>query len=101
MAWLAVAGVDDVEEGEALAVHVDGKSVAIYNVGGAFYATQDMCTHGRASLAEGYLEDHCIECPLHAGVFDVRTGEAVSGPVKQGLRIYPVKVEGDTVMIDT
>ena len=63
--------------------------IAIYNVGGKFYATEDLCTHGGASLTEeGMLVDHIVECGWHLGSFDVRTGEGVAAPCRRRLRTY-------------
>jgi 3-phenylpropionate/trans-cinnamate dioxygenase ferredoxin component len=60
-----------------------------------------MCTHGKALLSEGFLEDGCIECPLHQGRFDVRTGKAMCAPVTVDLRTYGVKREGDDIYVRT
>ncbi len=78
----------------------DGVEVAIYNVDGDFFATDDRCTHGAASLSEdGMLEGHIIECSWHFGSFDVRTGEAKTSPCSEALRTFPVRVEGDMVCL--
>lgn len=79
----------------------DGRRVAIYNVAGSFYASDDSCTHGAASLADdGTLEGCVIECGLHLGSFDVRTGAVVSAPCTKPLRTYPVHVRGGEVWLD-
>ena len=75
----------------------DGPTIAVYNIDGTFYATDDCCTHGLASLAEGTLEGENIECNLHFGGFHVPTGKAVFAPCSIDLRTYPVVVEGDDV----
>ena len=72
----AVAKTGDLDEGEAVQVIVGRKEIAIYNLDGAFYATDDICTHAYASLADGYIEGELIECPLHGGCFDIKTGKA-------------------------
>ncbi|ALL68476.1 Ferredoxin subunit of nitrite reductase and ring-hydroxylating dioxygenase [Paraburkholderia caribensis MBA4] len=100
MTWQEVAKKSDVEDGEAVQVCVAGEPVAIYNVSGTFYATHDICTHALAHLSEGYIDGDCVECPLHGGVFRITTGEAVSGPVQKPLRVYPIKVEGESIFID-
>lgn len=74
--------------------------VAIYNLAGKFYATDDTCTHGQASLAEGLVEDGLIICPFHLGSFAIDTGEAVGPPCYTALKTYPVSIEGDRVFID-
>ena len=66
--------------------------IALYRVAGAVFATDNRCTHGNARLCEGFLLDHEIECPLHQGRFDVRTGAATSAPAIAALRCYPARV---------
>lgn len=68
----------------------DGTSMAIYNLGGCFYATDNLCTHGDASLAEGVIEGDMIMCPFHGGTFDIRTGEPTGPPCIVPLRTYRV-----------
>lgn len=74
--------------------------LAVYNQNGKFYVTNDTCTHAVASLSEGELEDHVIECPYHQGAFDIRTGEAVAAPCRIALRTYPVTLEDERICID-
>ena len=100
MTWHEVAQTSDVKEGEALKAEVAGEPVAIYQVGGTFYATHDICTHKEAHLSDGYVEGDCVECPLHGGVFHIPTGKAMAGPVRRPLRIYPVRVEGSMVLVE-
>lgn len=90
--WVDVAAAEGPAEGEAIGVELEGLAVAIYRVDGAYYATDDLCSHGRAKLSEGYLEGCFIECPLHAGRFDVRTGAADAPPVTRPVRAIPVQV---------
>lgn len=80
-------------------VYHDGEPVCLYNLGGTIYATHDVCTHGQASLADGFVEAGEIECPLHQGRFDIRTGRATGAPCVTGIRTYPVKVEGGGVWL--
>lgn len=79
----------------------DGKKVAIYNVDGAYYVTDDVCTHGQASLSEeGSLDGKIVECGWHFGAFDVTTGEAAASPCTEALRTYPAVVEGDGLFVE-
>lgn len=99
--WIEVAKNDDVPEQGTLQVRCANQDICLYKVGGALYATQDECSHGSASLSEGFLvEDYLIECPLHQGSFDIRTGKPVSVPCKDDIRVYPVKIEDGKVMIN-
>lgn len=70
-----------------------GKAVALYLVDGNYFATSDICTHGAANLSDGELVDDVIECPLHQGMFNVKTGEAVRMPCTIAVATYPVKLE--------
>ncbi len=97
--WLAVAGRDDVPDGEVVAVTVRGHDVALYGVEGEVYATDNVCTHGHARLCDGFLEGHEIECPLHQGRFDVRSGQPTCAPATEAVRVYPVKIEGGRVWL--
>jgi 3-phenylpropionate/trans-cinnamate dioxygenase ferredoxin component len=101
MAWIKVAQARDLGNDEVKAIVVAGSSIALYCVEGEFFATEGMCTHGKALLSEGFLEDGCIECPLHQGRFDVRTGKAMCAPVTVDLRTYGVKREGDDIYVRT
>jgi nitrite reductase/ring-hydroxylating ferredoxin subunit len=98
---IQVCATGDVAEGEALKVETDGLTLAVFNVEGDFYVTDDHCTHGPGSLSEGWLEGHEIECDFHQGCFDVRTGEVTSPPPMVPVKSYKVVVEGDQVMIET
>jgi nitrite reductase/ring-hydroxylating ferredoxin subunit len=89
-----------VAEGAVLGVRLGGKEIAIYHLpGGEFRATDNVCTHEYALLSEGWLENGCIECPLHAAQFDVRTGKALSTPADVDLAVFEIKVEGDDLLI--
>jgi nitrite reductase/ring-hydroxylating ferredoxin subunit len=100
MKWHEVAKTSEVPEGEALRVQVGEEPIAIYNLNGTFYATHDICTHALAHLSDGYVEGDCVECPLHGGVFHIPTGKAVSGPVQKPVRIFSIKVEKETLLVE-
>ncbi|MCL3819417.1 bifunctional 3-phenylpropionate/cinnamic acid dioxygenase ferredoxin subunit [Aeromicrobium wangtongii] len=99
MTWVEACKVVDLDEDEAYKLEVQ-PPVAIFNVDGEFYATDDMCTHGESSLSEGYLEDGQIECIFHFARFCVRTGVAQCLPATVDLRTYATKVEDDQVWVD-
>ncbi len=95
-----VCKVSDVAPGTVLKVEVEGlPALAVYNLGGTFYVTDDLCTHGQASLAEGYLEGNEIECPWHGGRFEIATGKPTCFPAVEPVTTYPVTVVGDDVCI--
>ena len=78
-----------------------GRTFAIYrSEAGDWYATDGLCTHERVHLADGLVMGDIIECPKHNGRFDYRTGQAKGAPVCVNLKSYPVRVDGDAVLID-
>ncbi len=98
--WVKVAAASAVPEGEMIAVDVEGRSIAVFHLGdGEWSATDNVCTHAFALLTDGWLEDGVIECPLHAGRFDCRTGKGLGEPIDQDLTVFRVKVEGDDVFV--
>lgn len=98
--WVRVAALADVAEGSAMPVEVGGLQLALYHVeGGGVYCTDNVCTHAFALLTDGWLEGCTIECPLHAGQFDVRTGAGQGAPIEEDLRTFPVKVEDGQILV--
>ena len=97
--WTDAAPLDDVPADDVIGMIVDGRDIALYNVEGQIYATDNICTHGHARLCEGFLEGHDIECPLHQGKFDVRNGAPNCAPVTEAIRSYPVKIEAGRVFL--
>lgn len=100
MAWYAVAKAEDVVEGQVRAASAADTVIALYKIDGAYYATSDICTHAIARLSDGYLEGDCIECPVHAALFHVPTGEARSAPATEPLQTFSVKIEGEMLMVE-
>jgi 3-phenylpropionate/trans-cinnamate dioxygenase ferredoxin subunit len=78
-----------------------GVAVAVFNVNGAFYAIEDLCTHDGGNLVEGDLLGSEIECPRHGARFDVRTGRATKMPAFEPVPTYAVKIEQDSVLVET
>jgi nitrite reductase/ring-hydroxylating ferredoxin subunit len=92
---------DEVPNNGVLQVEIDDREpVAVFNLDGTFHVTDDTCTHAEASLSEGEIEDGIIECPFHAGCFNIATGQAVEPPATVPLRTYPVTIENDAVYAD-
>lgn len=98
--WTDVSAANDVPEDDVVSVDGGGRELALYRVAGQVYATDNLCTHGRARLCDGFLDGFEIECPLHQGRFDIRDGKALCPPVLQALRVYPVKTEAGRVLVD-
>lgn len=94
-----LAPTSEVGLGEAKQYEVEGRYVALCNVGGEFLALEDVCTHAFAHLTEGGLEGDRIRCPLHGATFDVKTGEAKSLPAIKPVPTHEVKVEDGHVYV--
>ena len=92
--------VEDVGVGEVRKIEAGGLTLAVYNLDGAFYATDDACTHGPGSLSEGFVDGDTIECNFHQGVFNIRTGECVRPPCMIPVRTYRTVVEHGLVYVE-
>src|SRR5437870_13452655 len=97
--FVKVAEVDDFEDGELMAVEVDGEPICLAKVDGKVYAFTDNCTHISGPLSEGDLEGCVLTCPWHGAQFDVRTGKVLRGPARQDIMTYPVKIEDESILI--
>lgn len=97
---VAVAKTSDVLAGTVRTFDVGGKSIAIANVNGKFYAVDNVCTHDGGPLGEGQVYEESVECPRHGARFDVKTGRAVALPAVVPVRTYPVSVEGEDIKVD-
>lgn len=91
---------DEVAEGAVIKVEKEGLELAVYNVEGQFYVTDDACTHGPGSLSEGYLDGHVIECDFHQGCFDIRDGQVVAPPCMVPIKTYRVVPHDTAVVIE-
>ncbi|MGL5241636.1 MAG: 3-phenylpropionate/cinnamic acid dioxygenase ferredoxin subunit [Kluyvera ascorbata] len=100
MSRVFACSATELPDGEALRLETS-PVIALFNVGGEFYAINDRCSHGNASMSEGYLEDDAtVECPLHAASFCLKTGKALCLPATDPLTTYAVYVEGSEVFVD-
>ncbi|NVO05453.1 MAG: non-heme iron oxygenase ferredoxin subunit [Rhodoferax sp.] len=97
--WIDAAALADVPEGDVTSVQVGGKEIALYEVEGEVFATDNICTHGHARLSDGFLEGREIECPLHQGKFDICTGKALCAPLIDNIKTYAVRIENMRVML--
>ena len=99
--WVRVAATGDVAEGAAMPGEINALSLAIYHLAdGKFYCTDNICTHAFALLTDGWLDGNVIECPLHAGQFDVCTGKGLCAPIEEDIKTFAVKIDGDDVLVD-
>jgi 3-phenylpropionate/trans-cinnamate dioxygenase ferredoxin component len=97
--YVAVSGAGDLGEGEIRAFDVRGTQITVANVGGAFHAFDDTCTHLQCSLAGGDLEETTVICPCHGSEFDVTSGVVLQGPARKPLATYDTRVEGDNLEV--
>jgi 3-phenylpropionate/trans-cinnamate dioxygenase ferredoxin subunit len=100
MAFVKAAKVSDVPAGRAITVEVNEEDIALCNVGGELYAVANVCTHDGGPLGEGHLYGDLIECPRHGARFDVKSGAVKSLPAIMPIDTYPIKVEGDEILVD-
>lgn len=90
--WVTVALRAELSAGGMLAVKFGDYDIALYDVGGEIFATDNLCTHAQAMLTDGTLEGEIVECPLHGGRFSVRSGAGMGPPIPCDLRTYAVRV---------
>lgn len=101
MSWHASIPAEEVHAKGAVGVEVDGLRLGLYALDGEIFCNGNICTHAFAILTDGHVVDGCIECPLHQGLFDIRSGKAMGPPVARDIPTYAVKVEDGIVWIDT
>jgi len=99
MAWVFAANESELGD-QVTGVIVEGQHIALYRLDGEVFATSNVCTHQFAILSDGFVEDGCIECPLHAAQFDIKTGNVISGPALTSIATYPVRREDGKLLID-
>ncbi|WP_370267632.1 MocE family 2Fe-2S type ferredoxin [Nioella sp.] len=98
--WIDACGTGEIDEEDLIRFDHGGRTFAIYHSpDGEFFCTDGLCTHEKVHLSDGLVQDYEIECPKHNATFDYRTGEALRAPACVNLNTYPVKVEGDRVMV--
>jgi nitrite reductase/ring-hydroxylating ferredoxin subunit len=94
-----VADVGELGDGQARVVDVEGRTLALFNVAGTFYAMDNECAHRGGPLGEGDLEGAVVVCPWHAWRWDVRTGRNGNNPAV-AMTCYPVRVEADGIFVE-
>jgi naphthalene 1,2-dioxygenase system ferredoxin subunit len=98
--WILVASAGEVKEaGGIFGRTVRGVPLAVFEVADVYYVTSNRCTHGLARMSGGYLEGYLIECPVHQGLFDIRTGEVKGPPCTEPLPTFPVRHEGEDILV--
>jgi 3-phenylpropionate/trans-cinnamate dioxygenase ferredoxin component len=98
--WTRACHRDDIEEGEGFLLEGNKCPIALFAVDDEYFAIDDTCSHDESSLADGYVDGDVVECAWHFAKFSIRTGAALSLPATSPVSTYPVKVEGDDVLVD-
>ena len=100
--WVDACAADDIEIEDLIRYdHSDGRTFAVYrSPDDEFYCTDGLCTHEQVHLEDGLVQGDMIECPMHNGVFDYKTGRAKRAPVCVDLNTYPTRIEGGRVLIE-
>jgi biphenyl 2,3-dioxygenase ferredoxin component len=91
----------EIEPGSVRKVETEGLALAVFNLDGEFYVTDDQCTHGPGLLSEGFVEGDVVECNFHNGQFNIKTGAVVSPPCMVPIKTYKTIVENGRVLIET
>ena len=97
--FVKVAELNDLADGELIAVDVEGEPICLARVDDSIYAFTDNCTHISGPLSEGELDGEVLTCPWHGAQFNVRTGKVLRGPARQDIQTYPVQVEGSSILL--
>ncbi|WP_108485463.1 non-heme iron oxygenase ferredoxin subunit [Oceaniglobus ichthyenteri] len=97
--WTDLIGVADLTTGWVTRVDLGARPLAVYHTPTGIYVSLALCNHGGADLCDGYMDGHLIECPLHQGAFDVRTGAPIGAPATRAMKTFPVRIENGRVQI--
>jgi nitrite reductase/ring-hydroxylating ferredoxin subunit len=100
MAFTKIATVAEVPAGSAKQVAVNGRTLAVFNVGGTYYVLDDTCPHRGGPLSEGEVHGTEVTCPWHGAHFELVTGKHLSPPAPQDVRAYKVQVVGDEIQVE-
>jgi len=98
--YVTLAKTSEIAPGERAVFDIEGYYIALFNVGGTYYAIEDVCTHDDGPLAEGELYGFEIECPRHGARFDIRTGKVLRMPAVTSIKAFPVRLDGDAIQVD-
>lgn len=97
--WVTVAAVGEIAPGQCRVADIDGAAIAVFNIGGSYFAIEDVCTHDGGDLASGVVEGDQVVCPRHGARFCVRTGAALTAPAYEATAKFPVRVENGSIQV--
>jgi 3-phenylpropionate/trans-cinnamate dioxygenase ferredoxin subunit len=100
MTWMAVAPAESIPPGDYAQIEIDAQLVAVFNIGGTFYAIDDVCTHDGGELAGGAVDGDVVICPRHGARFCLRTGTALTPPAYEPVRTYETRINDGIVEVN-
>jgi nitrite reductase (NADH) small subunit len=95
-----IAETKEVSPGTGKTVEIEGRSIALFNLAGTYHAIDNTCTHVGGPLGEGDVNGETVTCPWHGAKFNITTGAVLGPPARQSVRSYPVKVQGNDVLVE-
>ncbi|HEY7489500.1 MAG TPA: non-heme iron oxygenase ferredoxin subunit [Candidatus Tectomicrobia bacterium] len=95
-----VAKTTDIPPGRARSIEVAGHKIAVFHVNGTYYAIENRCPHYGKSLSAGWVHGTTVTCPWHGAIFDLTSGDVLSGPARRGVQSYQVRVEDQSIYVD-
>ena len=99
-AFIKVATTNELAPGQAKKVEVNGKTIALFNLGGSYHAIDDTCTHRGGPLSEGQVQGDVVTCPWHGAKFKVTSGEVLGPPARAGVASYPTRITGSDIEVE-
>ena len=96
---ITLCKASEIQPGSVIRVETNGLAVAVFNLDGEYFVTDDACTHGPGSLSDGEIEGEHIICDFHQGSFDIRTGEPTGAPCTIPIKVYKTRLVDDSVVI--
>ena len=98
--YIHLASLEDLQTRKLICAKTEGYRILIALAEDQVYAVDDMCSHEDASLSKGSLHGDCVKCPLHGSRFRLASGEALDEPAEEALNTYPVKIDGDRILVE-
>ena len=100
MSFVEIAKTDEISDGQMKGIKINEKNILVTNIAGKYYAMGAKCTHAGGDLSKGKMDGNIVICPRHGAKFEIITGKPISGPAKQSVPIYQVKIQGKSILID-
>ena len=97
--WITACQVGEIADRKSIVIELNGSDVAVFNLGGAYFAIEDVCTHDGGDLSGGWVEGNRIVCPRHLAEFSIQTGAALKAPAYEGVHTFPVRVRDGAIEI--